>query len=210
MTSSMCWSPMPASWGPADDEGLQLDKLIDDLAQLQADEGVAEEAQEQTLDSVLAQVEEGFARHKTLQNFHSPATRIVSAPSWDLSRTIRAGFSCNSEQQSASNIPKRRPSGPSRSRRVSDPTPQHPAVHRSSRPSGASRRKIESYGNMTEIRCDRSQSTEPSSHLQAERERMRAARQAVDPQRKLRAEREKMRAAWRARLTVREIQTADT
>lgn len=204
----MCWSPMPASWGPADDEGLQLDKLIDDLAQLQADEGVAEEAR--SLDSVLAQVEEGFSRHKTLQNFQSPATRIISAPSWDLSRTIRAGFSCNSEQHSPSNIPKRRPSGPSRSRRVSDPTPQHPAVHRSSRPSGATRRKVESYGNTTEVRLPRSQSTEPSSHLQAERERMRAARRAADPKRKLRAEREKMRAARRARLTAREIQTADT
>jgi len=193
----------------APDEELHLDRLIDEISELQADEDYLLDRRlsqdmkeaEAVLDSVLA---EGERMTSGLSD--KRCSLFYDADSWDRSR--RVGCHSRMPQSDAtlywdnSRMPRGSPILGDRTEQL-DPAAQLQADRERMR---AARKRVtkgkQPLSSASSTRSRRA-STGSQGGLQAEREMrqreiMRAARRAADPRRRLRAERERMRAARRA------------
>lgn len=201
----------------APDEELHLDRLIEEISELQAEEDHLLDGRlsqdmkeaEAVLDSVLAEGERmtsGLSRRASSLDSDHAASRCYDADSWDRSR--RVGCHSRMPQSDAtlywdnSRMPRGSPALGDRCEQL-DTSDQLLADRERMR--AARKRATKGKQPLSSASSTRSRRASEGSHggLQAEREIrqreiMRAARRAADPKRRLRAERERMRAARRA------------
>lgn len=183
------WMHTP-SWSAAPDEELQLDRLIEELAEIHVEEdfvlqrrlsqGMKEaEALLDTVDTEGKQLQNGMSVKQQDSCSSSRSPRDRSPLYWDCSQVPRQEYI--SEADRSTQLQAERERMRLARRRAMPSTGKHGCRE------GSRDRRVSEPSN--------GRATEAELH---QREIMRAARRAADPKRRLRAERERMRAARRA------------